>query len=304
MNLRLFALLGLLALAGCGSPPAARPPASAAHRYNGEGLRRLERGDLKGADEMFHDALREAELVDDLVGQAEAWNNLGALAAARGAPRDAWAYHAGALRLYQLRGAPEPGQIRAHANLGGAMLLAGAVDEAEAQFRAAAALAEQLGRPAAAALARVGLAAAELRRGKGEQAAALAHQEADGARRRGDEGAQAAALSIEGAALELLGRLAEARARHEEALALDRRREHPGAVRDDLRALARLSERQGDRGGAASYLTRAARVSRRMEDLDASEAELRRAISLLGEGEEARRLAAELEAIQEARRGK
>ncbi|MDW8251564.1 MAG: hypothetical protein RMJ98_19895 [Myxococcales bacterium] len=304
MNLRILSLLIPLFLVSCGAPPSARPSSSAARRFNGEGLRRLERGDLKGAEEMFHDALREAELVDDLSGQAEAWNNLGALAAARGAPRDAWAYHATALRFYQLRSVPDLGQIRAHANLGSAMLLVGSVDEAEVQFRAASALAEQLGRPDAGAMARVGLAAAKLRRGQAEQAASLANREVQDARRRGDDGVRAAALSIEGAALELLGRLPEAQIRYEEALVLDRRREHPGAVRDDLRALARLSERQGDRVGAATYLTRAARVSRRMEDLDSSEEELSRAIRLLGESEEARRLGVELEAIRESRRRK
>ncbi len=302
MNPRPLALAAVLLLAGCGASPAARPPASAAYRYNGEGLRRLERGDLKGAGEMFHDALREAELVDDLGGQAEAWNNLGALASARGEPREAWAYHAGALRFYQLRGGAEPGQIRAHSNLGGAMLLAGSVDEAASQFRAAAALAGQLREPAAAAMARVGLAAVALRRGDPGGAAALAHAEADEARRRGNDGVLAAALSIEGASLELLDRHADARARHEEALALDRKREHPGAVRDDLRALARLAERQGDRGAAAAYLTRAARVSRRMEDLDVSEAELKRAIELGGEGPETRALQGELEALQASKR--
>lgn len=294
----LFLVLSLLL--GCGASPSPRPPASAAQRYNGEGLRRLERGDLKGADELIHDALREAELVDDLQGQAEAWNNLGALASARGDAREAWACHANALRLYKLRGAREPGLIRTHTNLGGAMLLLGSTSEAEQQFRAAAELAEQLNEAPAAAMARIGLAAAELRRGNAQAAAGLAHKEAEEARARKDESAQAAALSIEGASLELLDQHAEARGRHEEALSLDRKREQPRAVRDDLRALARLSERQQDRAAAASYLARAARISRRMDELNAARNELKKAIELLGnQGEEARMLQGELDALQE-----
>ena len=70
-----------LVLAACAGPKVGPPP-SAAARLNAEGLRRLERGDDAGAEEMLRGALREAELIDDLTSQAEAWNNLGALAMA------------------------------------------------------------------------------------------------------------------------------------------------------------------------------------------------------------------------------
>jgi tetratricopeptide (TPR) repeat protein len=303
---RLLALpLSTLALlAACGSAPASRPAPAPAARYNGEGLRRLERGDLRGAEELFRDALREAELLDDLQGQAEAWNNLGALSASRGALPDARAQHAVALRLYLARGSEDPGLLRTRTNLGSALLALDAVNDAESQFNEAIALASRLGQPDAASLARVGLATIALRRSQPQRALELARNEVALARRANLPSSHAAALTIEAAALELLGQLEEARLRLEEALSLDRKREHPPAVREDLRALARLRERQGARSEAASYLARAARVSRRMEDLDAARSELRRAIELLGDGPEASQLRAELEVLESSPSGR
>src|SRR6202044_871833 len=94
---------------GCGSAP---PPApSTAQRLNAEGLVRLDRGEGDEADDAFQSALQEAELVDDLQSQAEAWNNRGALAFARGHCEDAWKMHAAALRIHQLRGVRDEGEL-------------------------------------------------------------------------------------------------------------------------------------------------------------------------------------------------
>lgn len=292
-------LCAALAAAGCGGSATARPAATAAQRYNGEGLRRLERGDLTGAEEMLRDALREAELVDDLQGQAEAWNNLGALASARGQLDQARAYHASALRLYGERGVRDIGEVRTRSNLGSVMLQLGDEPGATQQFEQAAALSASLGDEASGAMARIGLAAAALRRGAVADARDRAEREVSGARRRGDDGAVAAALSIEAAALEAAGSAGEAQARLAEALTIDRRREQPRAVVDDLRALARLAEARGDRAAAASWRSRAARSLRRMGETSQARDELRRAVSLLGgQGDEARRLQGELDALE------
>jgi tetratricopeptide (TPR) repeat protein len=301
MRSRLLALLALLLAAPACSAPPPRPAATAAQRLNGEGLRRLERGDEEGAEQLFRDALREAELVDDLLAEAEAWNNLGALAAARGDARGAWASHAAALRLHQARGVRDKGEVRTRTNLGGAMLLAGEAEPARIQFTEAVALARALGDPGAGRMAQVGLAAARLRQNQAPAAREEAAQAAASARAADDQGALGAALSIEGAALEIEGRLDEARARYDEALAIDRQREQPAAVAEGLRSLARVAEKQGDRQGAAALLGRGARALRRLGRLDEAEADLARAITLAGPGPEAEALEAERKAIQGAR---
>jgi tetratricopeptide (TPR) repeat protein len=192
-------------------------------------VRRLERGDAKGAEETFRDALEEAALVDDLQGQAEAWNNLGALAMARGRPDEALSCHRTALHFHRARGTPDLGEIRSRANAGAALLALGRVAEAEIDL--------------------------------------------------------AAALAVEGAALDALGDASAARARFEEALDIDRKREAPFAVASDLRALSRLAERRGDLAAASSYLARSARIARWMGDYDRALRELRRALSLAREAD-------------------
>ncbi|HKQ68678.1 MAG TPA: tetratricopeptide repeat protein, partial [Polyangiaceae bacterium] len=163
---------GIFTLA-CGGPKA-QPPLTPAERLNAEALRRLERGDDLGAEAMMKGALKEAELVDDLVGEAEAWNNLGALAMARGNAREAWASHATALSLHQATGKRALGEVRTRSNLGSALLGVGKVAEAKAQFEEAIRLAERLENPRAGRLARVGLAAALLANGDAAGARALA----------------------------------------------------------------------------------------------------------------------------------
>ena len=266
----------------CGGEIAARKPSSA-ERLNGEGVRRLERGDAKGAEETFRDALEEAVLVDDLQGQAEAWNNLGALAMARGRPDEALSCHRTALHLHRARGERDLGEIRSRANAGAALLALGRVAEAEIELEAAVALASTLGRGDSALLAEVGLASVALFKKQPSRAAVVARAAASRARSASDFGALAAALAAEGAALDALGDAPLARARFEEALEIDRKREAPFAVASDLRALSRLSERSGDLAAASSYLARSARIARWMGDYARAERELRRALSLARE---------------------
>lgn len=276
------ALLLAIAQGACGGEIVSRKPSSA-ERLNGEGVRRLERGDAKGAEETFRDALEEAALVDDLQGQAEAWNNLGALAMARGRAEEALGYHRTALHLHRARGARDLGEVRSRANAGSALLALGRVAEAEIELAAAVALAAQLGQADSALLSQVGLASVALHKREPARAATLAKAAAARARSAADFGALAGALAVEGAALDALGDSAAARARFEEALELDRRREAPFAVASDLRALSRIAERTGDLAAASSYLARSARIARWMGDYDRAERELRRALKLARE---------------------
>jgi tetratricopeptide (TPR) repeat protein len=275
-RLVLVALLTCGAL-GCGSPPARAPEPTSAERFNAEGLRRLERGELDGAVEMFRAALREAELVDDLIGQAEAWNNLGAVAMVQDAPERAWSNHTNALRLYRLAEVRDLGEVETLTNLGSALLASGRPEEARTQFEEAVELGETLKGAEAVTVARVGLAAVALQAGDFTEASQQAAAAGKSARRRGDVATLAAALAVQGAAAEAMGELRRARALFNEALEIDRKREVPHAVRDHLRALARVAQRQNDEQEAAALLTRCARISRWLGQLDAAESELRRA---------------------------
>jgi tetratricopeptide (TPR) repeat protein len=282
LSLSLFVSLALALaapLSGCSGPNASLKP-TAAERLNGEGVRRLERGDADAAEETFRDALEEAALVDDLKGQAEAWNNLGALAMARGKPAEAVGCHETAIELHRARGVRDAGEVRARANLGAALLALGKLSAAEAELKAAVSLAIDLGEPSAALLAKTGLASVALHNKDAARAAALAREAAAEAARANSSSALASALAVEGAALAALGDLAAARARFEDALAIDRRREAPHAVAADLRALAAVAERQGDLAAASSYLARSARIARWTGDLATAERELERALRL------------------------
>lgn len=278
-----FALALALALApplaACSAPAASIKP-TAADRLNGEGVRRLERGDSIGAEEAFRGALDEAALVDDLKGQAEAWNNLGALAMARRQPEEALRCHSAALELHRGRGARDQGEVRTRSNVGSALLALGRYDKAEAEFTAAIRLAGELEDPGAALLAKTGLASVALHKKDAPRAAALAREAAAEARAKDSSSALASALCVEGAASSALGDLAAAKASFEEALSIDRRREDPRQVASDLRALSAIAERQGDLAAAASYLVRSARIARRSGDLDLAERELGEALRL------------------------
>jgi tetratricopeptide (TPR) repeat protein len=301
--LPILALPALLAgcLFGGGKEP---PPPGPVTQMNVEGVRRLEKGDPHGAEEMFEHALASAELTDDIAGEAEAWNNLGALARERGAPAEALGLHRRALALHRLAGSWD-GEARTRNNLGAALLALGRVKEARAEFDAAAALYAAHDDRAGTARARVGVAAVLLREGKDLRGALAAAREAKAAAGDGDDKATlAAALANEAGALVLLGDLSGARGAGEAALGLDKAREAPAATAGDLRLLGQVHEKQKDAPGAAGLYARAARVERRLGDLDGCERDLGRAIALAREArlaDEAGECQAELDALRAER---
>jgi len=294
--------VALVAVAACAAP-ASRPPPTSAQRLNGDGLRQLDRGDLTGAELLFRDALRGAELVDDLTSEAEAWNNLGSLATTRGNAQEALMDHVSALRAHRASGVRDVGEVRTRSNLGGVLLRLGKSAEAKAQFREAVALGSQLRVPAASRLARVGLGSVSLAEGDAAAALRVAGEVSDEARRDGDPSALAASLSLGGAALERTGDLGGASARYGEALSLDRAREQPTAVAGDLRDLSRVAERAGDRAGAAALLARSARIAWDLGQVDEAERELARAVVLAAGGapDEEGSLRRELDEMRAAR---
>jgi tetratricopeptide (TPR) repeat protein len=294
------ALALFIATAGCGSKPP--PDPSSAERLNDEGLRALDRGETDAADDLFRRALGEAELVDDLRSQAEAWNNRGLVAFGHGDCEGAWRDHAAALRLHELRGVRDAGEVRTRENLGTALLACGRRDEARVQLTLALTLAGSLKDAGEAMRARLGLASLALAEGRADDAVAQARVVTDARKEVRDEGTLAAALALEGAALEAKGDLAGARAKLEDAVAVDRKREVPGSVAADLKALANVAERAGEAARASAYLLRAARIDRRMGALEDAARELARARDLAAKGsaDEAEAIAAELAIVKEA----
>jgi tetratricopeptide (TPR) repeat protein len=290
-------------LASCASAPAGAPVLSPVQRLNAEGLRRFERGESDSAGEAYHAALREAETVDDRAGQAESWNNLGALSFARGELDEALMMHLAALRLYERCSPRLVGEVRARSNLGMVLHAMGRNAEARTQFDAAAKLSEHLGQAGPALLARAGMAAVQSKEGNAAAARAMAEKVAQQAHAAGDKDAEAAALAVLGDALQALGDRQGARARLEEALALDRERRMPFAIAEDLRALSRVASAAGRRAEAADYLLRCARVSRALGQLELAEQELSQAAQLLVESTEPDKVIVnqELEAVRRAR---
>jgi tetratricopeptide (TPR) repeat protein len=300
---RVAAIACSLAVAGCAGPPET-PPVSPVQKLNAEGLHRFDRGEPDGAEEMFRAALREAELVDDLPGQAEAWNNLGTLAFARGDLDDATTYHLFALRLYERRRPRQRGEVRARTNLGNVLLASRRTREASDQFTAARRLAEHLGAADVGLRARAGLAALLLESGEPARALSESGEVIRAAGEAKDDEAAAAALAVQAEALLASARPLEARASLERALELDRKRAAPFAVAQDLRGLARVAERLGDRAAAADLLLRCSRISRWVGMLELAERELAAASALLEQGPDALERALvrqELEAVRRAR---
>jgi tetratricopeptide (TPR) repeat protein len=276
---RVAVALGVAVVACGGKRP---PEPTTAERLNAEGLTRLERGEGEAADDLFRNALMEAELVDDLKSQAEAWNNRGVLAFSRGDCEGAWRDHAAALRLHALRGVRDAGEVRTRVNLGTALLACGKRDEARTNLTEAEGLARSLKDEHEATRARLGLAGLALAEGRAEDAAkgarAITESKPD------DDATRAAALALEGTALEAMNHLSEAKARFEAAADVDRRREAPTSVASDLKALARVAERAGDAGLASAYLLRASRIDRNLGALDVAARELARAKDLAARG--------------------
>jgi tetratricopeptide (TPR) repeat protein len=303
MRSALSALFIGIAALGCGSAsaPLVETPAQA---RNADGVKRLERGDLDMAEDAFQAALREAELVDDLLREAEAYSNLGTVATARGdQSRASWCF-VRALSLYVQSPTRVRGEVSARVNLGSALLELGRVSDATAQFEHASRLAAQVNDERGVLLAQVGLASVKLRSGDPASAGRLAADSRGRAESAGERTIVGAALGVEAGALEVRGDLARAEQVYEQALAIDRELGNPIGVLGDLRGLGRVAVRRADPGRAALLLARAARVEKNLGRFDEADADLAKAATLaqgaLREDERAS-LVAERDALRKAR---
>src|SRR5512145_1843352 len=82
-----------LAVMGCAKSVRPPPPPSPAEEISVEAALRIQEGRWNTADDLLVDALRRAELSDDLQGQGSAWSNAGVLLMAQGRAEDAVVAH-------------------------------------------------------------------------------------------------------------------------------------------------------------------------------------------------------------------
>jgi tetratricopeptide (TPR) repeat protein len=287
---RLVASALCVVVAACGGAPAHVP--TPVERLNIEGVERLERGEGEEAQELFRGALAEAELVDDLTGEAEALGNLAGLARDRGQLSEAIASYGRALSCYEDLGTRVPAEVRTRTSFAIALLDAGDIARAERELTSAVSLAASLEKPDLALSARATLASVALRRKDPQRAMLLAREVEIAAEKKGDASALGAALFVDALAREAEGDRNGAHDRAEAALATDRGRRAPLAVADDLELLARLSL-PTDKARAAAYWARSALVYERLGRPDAALAALESAL-------EAAKGSARAAAIQDA----
>ncbi|MCB9882132.1 MAG: tetratricopeptide repeat protein [Planctomycetes bacterium] len=261
--------------ASCGlfSSAPEEPDNTPSQILNHHGLERLAVGDLESAQRDFEEALEYAERLDDLISQAEAWNNLAHLERIRsadlGTSKDATnglAMHERALALHR-EAENAVGEVRTLQNLGTWHLVGGDVDAARVAFEQALAIAQRIEDEPLADASRIGLAAVLVSTGKAQSALDLLDDVIERARDDGDRDRLAAALANRGAALMDLEQFPRARNVYEQCLALNRDREAPRQIAQDLEALRTIAEKVGDGPGVLRYALREARVRMRLGDV-------------------------------------
>jgi tetratricopeptide (TPR) repeat protein len=258
---------------GCSGPKPV-PAATPVQKLSAEGVHRLERGDYTGAAEMFKQTLHEAELVDDLRGQATAWNNIGSLGLAQGDLAVAVSALGHAVRFYRQIKEHGLGELRARVNLGIAQLASGDVAAARGQLTEAQRLGDSLGKPREAWLAEVTLGSADVKSGQASTGAERAQRALIWARSAHDLAIESAASLVLGSAFQAQGDLDGALSSYERALEIDRTRQEPSAILEDLRALADLYKQRGQLSLAGDVLARRGRVAKRLGRLDVAEADM------------------------------
>lgn len=304
MRVRPAALLCLAGLlVGCAGAIAPVSQADRAARLQARGLKALRGAEYREAFEAFEEALALSEAIDHLGGQVAGLQGLAAVLLELSQWQDAEPLLARAASLAALQGDQAAGAGIRLAQ-GHARLQAGDPVGAEAHLAAAREAYTRLGDRAGAARVLGGLGI--LRRERGDLAGALAAQEeALRALASANPPDRATAHLNLARTLETLGRLREARAHYEEALAIDKAQEAPAAIAADLKGLARLAEREGDLEEALALHRRALAINERTGRADRAAADLASIALLsrrLGRAEEA--AAAEQRAAELARTGR
>ena len=247
---------------------------------NLEGVACFETGALALAEERFQEAMEMGRNDGDDLLLARATNNLGAIANVRGAPGEALSLYRLAIPAYQRLGHPR-GLAETYHNLAISFRDLGDHPHADECERRAIEFARQAGEPRLAAMAMVGLAELQFRRGDAQLAEAEAWRAAEEMAKAGDAKGEADALRLAGIAATALGRHDDAA--HALDRALERARAHGFAVIEGevLRARAELTSARGDRAGAIAIAREACAVFERL-GAEADLANLKSWISALG----------------------
>lgn len=161
------------------------------------GAAAFEQGEVEKARSRFDTLMELAEGEGDEEMQANAANNLGAVAALHGRVHESLSYYRLAAPLYERLNRPR-GLAQMHHNIGIAYRDLERLDDARDSYRRAAVLAESIGHESQVALSTVGRAEVELRRGDAALARELAQRGLEEARRVGDPLSEADALRVRG----------------------------------------------------------------------------------------------------------
>jgi tetratricopeptide (TPR) repeat protein len=258
-----FAFSGALLLVvwGCAGPPAANNAAArheAAIEANRRGETHVRHGELESAARSYREALRLSQSLEDPDGIAANAVNLSIVRQRQGRFDDARSSLGAILEQPNLRFAPSR---LAEASLRHALLDLdqGRLASAEQWLsRSAQYCSERC--PLSAAIHNTGAQLA-LRAGRLAEAAAAARSAHDSALALGDRAERANALRLLGIAALQSGDADRARARLEEALALDRELGAPRKIALDLLALGRAAALAGESEAARAYYARALAVA-------------------------------------------
>ena len=280
------AALMLVSALGCGgSPePLVTPPplVGKVRQWQAQGLRLLAQGEWELAKSAFEDARRLAESLDDLSGQVESLNSLGAIAVQERRADEAVLLHRRALGLAEESRQPSlilPSLTR----LGSALQVVGLSAEAQERYQRAASLAKEFGDKKQEAILLNNLGLLELKAGALDAARAKFEAARAINQSLNEKREWSANLLNLGLVAEAQGQLDEAQRQFEAALELDKASEQQLAIAGDLGALARVLEKRGNKPAALAYYQRAYWSFHALDDSVRSRESLQRAIGLARE---------------------
>ncbi|HET7600752.1 MAG TPA: tetratricopeptide repeat protein [Gemmatimonadales bacterium] len=223
----------------------------------------LELGALDGAAATFQHVAELAMREHDDLLVAKARNNLAAIANIRGHHEEARGLYLLALAAYQRLGSPS-GLAECHHNIAITFRDEGELERAEEHEQRAIEHAREAGSGRLAALALLGRAEIQLRRGDPAGAEAGAREAAAAFREAGDPICEGDALRLVGVACTAQANLVDARLALESALALLRGHDAALNEAETVRALAEWAAAAGDAAAAGAHGQAAANLFKRL----------------------------------------
>lgn len=294
------AALALVALVGCGGHPeptrSVPPLVDRVRQWQNQGQRLLGQGEWEMAKSAFDEARQLAERLDDLPGVVEALNGLGAIAVQERRAEEAVRLHRRAVALAEETRRPSL-LVLSVTRLASALHAAGRTGEAQEHYQRALHLARAAGDKKQEAIVLNNLGLLDLKAGVLDEARTKFEAARTVNQALNETREWSANLVNLGLVAEAEGRFDDAQRQFETALELDKAGEQQVAIAGDLAALARLSDKRGDKLAALSYYQRAYWSYRSLDDGPRAREALTRAIALaheLHKREQARDLEREL----------